>query len=52
MGLAWAIPVEDVLAMIIAIGLFIPFWRKLKVIEKSPSVERCHWYEEHTPDFG
>ena len=30
MGLAWAIPVEDVLAMIIAIGLFIPFWRKLK----------------------
>ena len=34
MGLAWAIPVEDVLAMIIAIGLFIPFWRKLKAIEK------------------
>lgn len=30
MGLAWAIPVEDVLAMLIAIGLFIPFWRKLK----------------------
>ena len=29
MGLAWAIPVEDMLAMLIAIGLFIPFWRKL-----------------------
>ncbi len=29
MGLAWAIPVEDVLAMLIAIGLFIPFWRNL-----------------------
>jgi len=30
MGLAWAIPVEDVLAMMIAIALFVPFWRKLK----------------------
>lgn len=30
MGIAWAIPVEDVLAMIIAVALFIPFWRKLK----------------------
>lgn len=31
MGLAWAIPVEDMLAMLIAIGLFVPFWRKLAV---------------------
>ena len=30
MGIAWAIPIEDVLAMIIAVVLFVPFWRKLK----------------------
>ncbi|MBQ3695513.1 MAG: MATE family efflux transporter [Alphaproteobacteria bacterium] len=35
MGLAWAIPVEDVLAMVVAIGLFIPFWRELKKKEKG-----------------
>ena len=29
-GIAWAIPVEDVLAMLIAIGLFIPFWHSIQ----------------------
>ena len=34
-GLAWAIPVEDILAMLLAIGLFVPFWRSLKNAEEK-----------------
>ena len=30
MGLAWAIPLEDILAVIIALVLFVPFWYNLK----------------------
>ena len=29
-GIAWANPMADILAMTVAAGLFVPFWRKLQ----------------------
>ena len=33
-GIVWATPISDFIAMIVAICLFVPFWKKLS--EKSP----------------
>lgn len=30
-GIAWATPISDLCAMLIAIGVFIPFWKTLKI---------------------
>ena len=36
-GIAWATPIADLLAMITALALFIPFWRRL---DAAPAVSR------------
>lgn len=36
-GIVWATPVSDLIAMLVGILLFIPFWRQLSTERELPS---------------
>ena len=39
-GIAWATPISDALAMLVALALFIPYWKKLcNMMDENESTE-------------
>ena len=42
-GIAWATPIADLLAMLTALALFLPFWRRLTPAETITSSGECPW---------
>ena len=39
-GIPWATPISDVLAMLMAVVLFVPYWKKISMQEKTEDVAR------------